>query len=70
MDEAKHRRSVDPRSPSGPQPRTDRHGIHHDSRGQDEPVDKGRARQKTSGEQADDAAARQPPSPGQPAGGE
>jgi hypothetical protein len=45
-------------------------GIHHDSRGQDQPVDKGRARQKTSGKEANDAAARQPPSPGQPAGGE
>jgi hypothetical protein len=45
-------------------------GIARDSRGQEQPKDKGRA-QQSSGEDAQRQAAReQPPSPGEPAGGE
>jgi hypothetical protein len=52
------------------------HGVQQDSRGQDQPTDKRRAqqasnREEITGEQAQrDAAAAQPQSPGQPAGGE
>jgi hypothetical protein len=45
-------------------------GIARDSRGQEQPKDKARA-QQSSGEDAQRQAAReQPPSPGEPAGGE
>ena len=45
-------------------------GIARDSRGQEQPKDKGRA-QQSSGEDAQrKAALDQPPSPGEPAGGE
>jgi hypothetical protein len=51
------------------------HGILPDSRGQDQPTDKSRARQagleQDAGEEAQREAARsQPISPGEPAGGE
>jgi hypothetical protein len=45
-------------------------GVTTNSRGEEQPKDKSRA-QQTSGEQAQrDAAREQPPSPGEPAGGE
>jgi hypothetical protein len=45
-------------------------GVVRDERGQDQPKDKERA-QRTAGQQAQkDAAIRQPPSAGEPAGGE
>jgi hypothetical protein len=42
------------------------HGIRRDSRGEDQPTDKERARQTSQRNEQDGAA--QPPSPGQPAG--
>jgi hypothetical protein len=45
------------------------HGIQRNSRGEDQPTDKKRAQQTSDGDQSG-AAREQPPSPGQPAGGE
>jgi len=56
---------------AGPKEHSSRHGIHRDLRGEDQPADKSRAQQTSTGEEAQrDAARDQPPSPGQPAHGE
>jgi hypothetical protein len=60
---------------SPPPPRDDHgsrrsdHGIKRDSRGEDQPTDKRRAQQTSIGDQSG-AGREQPPSPGEPAGGE
>jgi len=55
---------------NGGVPEQTRHGLVKDARDQDQPADKSRAQQQDSGQQAQRDAADQPPSPGQPAGGE
>ncbi len=50
-------------------PRRSGHGIERNSRGEDQPSDKKRAQQTSHGDQSG-ATREQPPSPGEPAGGD
>ena len=57
--------------PAAPPNQQRGHGITRDARGEQQPDDASRARQVAAGEKAQrDAAANEPMSPGEPAGGE
>jgi hypothetical protein len=47
---------------------SDQHGIERNTRGEEQPTDKERARQTSYGEES--GGRERPPSPGEPAGGE
>ncbi len=48
----------------------DQHGVTRDNRGEVQPTDKRRARQTSQDDEPSEKQGEQPPSPGQPAGGE